>query len=80
MTRPRATLAIVTLAVLAAGAAGFAQGGRNRRAPLQGVEIEGNTPYDGRFTFVRLRYDTGFGGGFGTYWFGHRRGCWSNRR
>jgi hypothetical protein len=74
VTKARATLALVVLAVAAAGAAGFAQGfGRNRRAPLQGVELEGNTPYDGRFVFVRLRYDTGFGGGFG------RRGApWSH--
>ena len=35
--------------------------------------MQGNTPYDGRFVFVRLRYDSGFGGGFG------RRGApWSH--
>ena len=58
VAKPRAMLAIVGLAVLAAGAAGFAQGGRGRRPPLQ-VDVEGNTPYDGRFVFVRLRYDGG---------------------
>ena len=41
---------------IAAGAA-FAQrfGGRNRRPQLD-VQVQGNTPYDGRFTFVRPRY------------------------
>jgi hypothetical protein len=31
----------------------------------QQLEVQGNTPYDGRFVFIRLRYETGFGGGFG---------------
>jgi hypothetical protein len=39
-------------------------GGRNRRPTLD-VQVQGNTPYDGRFVFVRLRYSGGFGGGFG---------------
>jgi Domain of unknown function (DUF4159) len=26
------------------------------------VEYQGNTPYDGKFVFIRLRYNTGFGG------------------
>jgi hypothetical protein len=38
----------------------FAQRGRNRRPDL-GVEVQGNTPYDGRFVFVRLKYNAGFG-------------------
>src|SRR5438093_4334758 len=40
----------------------FAQrfGGRNRRPQLD-VEVQGNTAYDGRFTFVRLRYGTNMG-------------------
>jgi hypothetical protein len=41
-----------------------AQRGRNRRSSQLDVEVQGNTPYDGRFTFVRLRYDSEFGGGF----------------
>lgn len=61
----RRSVAICILVVIA-GAALVAQrgGGRNRRSPLD-VEVQGNTPYDGRFTFVRLRYNSGFGGGFG---------------
>ena len=49
------------IACVAAGVA-FAQGlgGRNRRPQLD-VEVQGNTPYDGRFTFVRLRYGTSMG-------------------
>jgi len=59
------------VAAAAAGAGVYAQG-RNRRPQLN-IAVEGNTPYDGRWVFVRLRYDTGFGGGFG------RRGApWSH--
>ena len=32
------------------------------------LDVQGNTPYDGRYVFIRLRYNTGFGG------FGGRRG------
>jgi hypothetical protein len=52
--------ALVALIVCLAGAVTFAQRGRNRRAPLD-VEIQGNTPYDGRFVFVRLKYGTELG-------------------
>jgi hypothetical protein len=39
-------------------------GGRERSRPE--AAVEGNTPYDGRFVFVRLSYTMGgFGGGFG---------------
>jgi hypothetical protein len=62
---------VVLLACVASGVA-FAQRGRNRRPDL-GVEVQGNTPYDGRFVFVRLRYGSGFGDGYG------RRGApWSH--
>ena len=55
-------------AIVAAGGAAAARRcsprvGRNRRPQLQDSRSQGNTPYDGRFVFVRLRYDTGFGGG-----------------
>jgi hypothetical protein len=37
------------------------QGGRRfQQGPM--LEVQGNTPYDGRFVFIRLRYSTGFGG------------------
>ncbi len=50
-------------------------GGRNRRPQLD-VEVQGNTPYDGRFVFVRLRYSTGFGG-WGN-WIGDGGPPWSH--
>lgn len=55
----RHTLLIVVLIALAGGAA-LAQRGRLRRPQLD-VEVQGNTPYDGRFVFVRLRYSAAFG-------------------
>jgi hypothetical protein len=42
----------------------FQGGGRGSQRPSLGLEAEGNTPYDGRFVFIRLRYSTrwdGFG-------------------
>ncbi len=39
--------------------------GQGRNRPDLDVQVQGNTPYDGRFVFVRLRYDSGAGGGFG---------------
>ena len=73
--KARAGLALGVLVVVAAGAAAFAQGfGRSRRQGPQ-YEVQGNTPYDGRFVFVRVRYDEGmgsYGGGFrrggGPHW------------
>ena len=53
-------VALVGLIVCIAGGVAFAQRGRNRRPQLD-VEVQGNTPYDGRFVFVRLKYDAGFG-------------------
>jgi uncharacterized protein DUF4159 len=62
---------VIVLGVCAAGAALFAQGfGRNRRSGPQ-YEVQGNTPYDGRFVFVRLRYSSGFG-------YGRRGPAWSH--
>jgi hypothetical protein len=61
--------AVLALAVIAsitvAAAALFAQGfGRSRRSgPEYGVQ--GNTPYDGRYTFVRLRYEESCLGSYG---------------
>ena len=37
-------------------------GGRGSQRDTLGVEPEGNTPYDGRFVFVRLRYPTRWDG------------------
>jgi hypothetical protein len=53
-------IALVAIIISLAGAVTFAQRGRNRRAPLD-VQVEGNTPYDGRYVFVRLKYNAGFG-------------------
>ncbi|MBW8862725.1 MAG: DUF4159 domain-containing protein, partial [Acidobacteria bacterium] len=63
----RFTLVGVVFALLAAGAfaqerfGGFGFGGRRVRGFVPGA----NVAYDGRFTFVRVRYETGPGG----YWY-----------
>lgn len=58
-------LAAATTAAVAGVAASspqrFPGGGRQ----YEQLDVQGNTPYDGRFVFVRLRYNSGFGGGFG---------------
>ena len=55
----RAIIAGLLVCVMASVA--LAQrGGRNRRPKLD-IPVEGNTPYDGRYTFVRLKYATGIG-------------------
>jgi hypothetical protein len=61
----RRRVALVVLIVSLAGIVIAGQQGRNRRLSELDVQVQGNTPYDGRFTFVRLRYDSDFGGGFG---------------
>ena len=57
-------LAVTTVAAVAGVARATPQrpqgGGRFQQ---QYMEVPGNTPYDGRFVFIRLAY--GFGGGFG---------------
>lgn len=62
----RALLLAIAVAVAGAGVAAAQRfGGRGRFGEPQGppVQATGNTPYDGRFVFIRLRYDTsGFGG------------------
>ena len=59
-------LAAATTAAVA-GVAGSTPQRPRESAPRQfeQLEVQGNTPYDGRFVFIRLRYNTGFGGGFG---------------
>jgi hypothetical protein len=56
---------LVTALISAAVPAGFA---REARVPELGSahpQVQQNTPYDGRYTFVRVRYGGGRGGGFG---------------
>jgi uncharacterized protein DUF4159 len=56
-------LAVTTVAAVAGVAIATPQRpgvGRFQDSPQ--VEYQGNTPYDGRFVFIRLRYNTGFGG------------------
>src|SRR5215471_1164613 len=61
--RVAATAAVFAVALSAAAYAQFGFGGyRGASRPLP------NTPYDGRFTFVRVRYETAPGG----YWAGGR--------
>jgi hypothetical protein len=66
------------LLVCIAGSVALAQrGGRNRRQQLD-VEVQGNTPYDGRFVFVRLRYGTPIGYGRYGNWIGDGGLPWSH--
>ena len=69
--RPFAIVAVGLLVVTAAGVLLAQQDFRRGRRSGPQFEVQGNTEYDGRFVFIRLRYDTG--GGFG------RRGApWSH--
>jgi len=64
MTRRLRVHLAVTMALVGVAAAVLpAQFGERDRAPV--MQTTGNMPYDGRFVFVRLRYNSGFGGGFG---------------
>ena len=69
--------ALVGLLLCVAATVAFAQrfGGRSRRPQLD-VQVQGNTQYDGRFTFVRLRYNAGIGR-FGN-WLGNGGIPWSH--
>jgi hypothetical protein len=62
-TRRRLVAVALSLAVMAAGATAFAQfrGFRFRRQPAP-FNPPANPAYDGRFTFARLKYETGPGG------------------
>src|SRR5262249_43291600 len=61
-------LAVVTSAAVAGVATStpqqFQDGRRNRRFEQQQamMDVQGNTPYDGRFVFIRLKYSFGYGG------------------
>ncbi len=56
-------LAAVTTAAVAGVATSAPQrlGGGRRFDQSQMMDVQGNTPYDGRFVFIRLRYSFGFG-------------------
>jgi amino acid transporter len=56
--------AAVSLLVIGAGVALAGQAGRFRGAPIS-LDVAANPRYDGRFTFVRLKYETAPGG----YWY-----------
>ena len=57
-------LALAAAAIVVPAVAGLASRAA-AGAPLPADEYDfGNTPYDGRFVFVRLRYDLGFSQGF----------------
>ena len=60
-------LAAATSAAVAGVATSSPQQMRGGRQ-FEQLDVQGNTPYDGRFVFVRLRYNFGFGG------FGRRGG------
>lgn len=56
-TRARTATALACGLLMAAGAALYAQ---DRWGRPTGPQVQANVEYDGRLTFVRLRYDTGF--------------------
>jgi len=58
----RKTLVTLVLATAAAGAAVFADEYLGLAAEQRGQPYGANADYDGRLTFVRIRYDTGYGG------------------
>jgi len=62
MSRRARTLTTAIVVLLAVSA--FAQFRRVRGTP-RAVALPANTPYDGRFTFVRVKYKTAEGG----YWY-----------
>ncbi len=57
--------AIITAIVLCVAAGAFAQGRRFFFGPRGPLRVRPNTKYDGRFTFVRVKYETAPGG----YWY-----------
>jgi len=52
----RTSALVLGLAIAAGAATAVAQRGGGFRGPRQGAPLLPNTPYDGRFMFVRLRY------------------------
>lgn len=67
---------VAGLLVCLVASVALAQRGRSRRPQLD-VEVQGNTPYDGRFTFIRLKYGTPMFGRFGN-WIGDGGLPWSH--
>ena len=64
----RSTIPIIITIVLSVGVVALAQrgfGGLGGRGRTIGAPVQPNIPYDGRFTFVRLTYETAPGG----YWY-----------
>jgi hypothetical protein len=62
--RRLATLALVLTAAMGAAIAAELRDSAAEQ-PEETSSFPGNVPYDGRVVFVRVRYDTGFGGGLG---------------
>jgi Domain of unknown function (DUF4159) len=63
----RRALALVLVVAAAASTVLVGRGYRDHAGEVseQGASFPGNVEYDGRTVFVRVRFDTGFGGGFG---------------
>jgi len=63
-----AAVILVAVAIAGAGVGAAARAQRQGPTPDQSpgppMQVAGNTPYDGRFVFIRLKYDTGGFGGF----------------
>jgi hypothetical protein len=65
-TRARlASLVLLAIVAVAAGVAAYAQDGFGRRSRT--VDVGDNHPYDGRVTFVRVRFTSGFFGRRGSF-------------
>ena len=65
MARPLSRLVCAAIAACSIAAAVYAQRGFGLFGPPAQLTIRPNVPYDGRFTFVRVRYNTSPGG----YWY-----------
>jgi hypothetical protein len=60
----RILIALVLLAMSVPAASVAQRRGRSRQVRIDRDHKQWNVPYDGRFTFVRIRYDEGFAGRF----------------
>jgi hypothetical protein len=58
----RTAIAVVVLVGMVGAALAAQDFFRRQRRSQDSVEVAGNQPYDGRLVFVRLRYNSGFGG------------------
>jgi hypothetical protein len=65
VSRLRLAMLALAAALVATGAAAYAQDWFGGRRPRSSDNLYGNVEYDGRLTFVRIRFAVGFAGAFG---------------